>query len=324
MRSLSNAETGDPWGITPAEGAARPYGPADALSVTTLRGIRPLDAQIGQFPKRTVPADLADALFGQPAPEHEEIEAFGGDPAKAPPINSFAVLEAARIPNLVPMLHDSGLEHRCFFTGAALAEAGDAAPWIVRLEPDNRFTRNLFTEGPAPWQIWSERGGMTLRARAGLDQMWRHLRRFTRVQDESGDWFYFRFWEPRYAESYFASLAEHPDKLRAWFMADSGKLDSICIGRGENFTIFAHAGPAISRGRPNRPFPMGHPNALPISTPSGTISSAACADTFAAPAPGSTRCLRRDRPNSHGISRPMPRPAASPSKAPSRISPRLR
>ena len=69
-----------------------------------------------------------------------------------------------------------------------------------------------------------------------------------------GNWFYFRFWEPRYAESYFASLAEHPDKLHAWFMTVSCKLDSICIGRGENFTIFAYAGPAMPRGRPKRPF----------------------------------------------------------------------
>ena len=224
------------------------------LSVTTLRGIQPLDGQIGQFPKRTVPAQLTGALFGQPAPAPDEIEDAGGDPAKVPPMHSFAVLEAARIPNLVPMLQDSGLEHRCLFTGAALTEAGDVAPWIVRLEPDNRFTRNLFTQGPAPWQIWADGDAMILRARAGLDQMWRHLRRFTRVQDASGKWFYFRFWEPRYAESYFASLAEHPDKLRAWFMADSGKLDSICIGRGENFTIFAQAGPAMPRGRANRPF----------------------------------------------------------------------
>lgn len=254
MRGLPNAETGDPWGITPAKGSSRPYGPADTLSVTTLRGIQPLGDQIGQFPKRTVPAQLTKALFGQPAPAPDEIEDAGGDPAKVPPMHSFAVLDAARIVNLVPMLQDSGLEHRCLFTGAALTEAGDAAPWIVRLEPDNRFTRNLFTEGPAPWQIWADGDGMILRARAGLDQIWRHFRRFTRVRDELGNWFYFRFWEPRYAESYFASLAEHPDKLHAWFMTDSGKLDSICIGRGENFTIFAYAGPAMPRGRPKRPF----------------------------------------------------------------------
>lgn len=28
-----------------------------------------------------------------------------------------------------------------------------------------------------------------------LDDMWRHFRKFTRIQDEDGKWFYFRFWE---------------------------------------------------------------------------------------------------------------------------------
>ncbi|RCW77727.1 DUF4123 domain-containing protein, partial [Paracoccus lutimaris] len=37
--------------------------------------------------------------------------------------------------------------------------------------------------------------GIYVRAHGTLDDMWRHFRKFTRVQDESGKWYYFRFWE---------------------------------------------------------------------------------------------------------------------------------
>ena len=259
MTNLPTADRRDPWGVTTGDDAGQTRNATDELRIARLHGIQPLDAQIGRHPKATVPPQLRDAIFGQPAPDAADLNRVGGDPGRVPPLASFAVLEAAKITNLPQMLANSGLEYRCLFKGDALDKLGDAAPWIVRLEDDNRFTRNLFTEGPAPWQIWTGGAGMVLRARASLDQMWRHLRRFTRVQDETGDWFYFRFWEPRYAAVYFATLADHPDRLRVWFEGDFGSLESICIGEGEDFTVFQRAAPSATPGRPNRPFRYEQP-----------------------------------------------------------------
>ncbi|MFV0644700.1 MAG: hypothetical protein ACK5NN_09415, partial [Sphingomonadaceae bacterium] len=36
--------------------------------------------------------------------------------------------------------------------------------------------------------------GIYVRSRGSLDDMWKHFRKFTRVQDESGKWAYLNFW----------------------------------------------------------------------------------------------------------------------------------
>jgi len=124
---------------------------------------------------------LEDELFGQPDPDT--------------PFNTFAVLDAANVANLPELLATSGLEHHCLFIGDALDEMAEVAPWVVQLEPDHRLTRNLFTEGRAAWQLWDKNPGMILRAPRSCEDMKKHLRKFLKVQDDGGKWFYFRFWE---------------------------------------------------------------------------------------------------------------------------------
>lgn len=199
----------DPWlisqdrptGMTPKAGHR-----SDSLKVEIIEGIEPLDAQIGVFPKKTVPAALYDALFGQLAPTAAEAEAAGGEPSAVQPIKTYAILDAAKITNLPELLEDSGLEHRCLFKGTAYDDLKNVAPWLVRLEEGNTFTRNLFTRSDAPWHLWDNEPGIYARSRGSLDDMWKHFRKFTKIQDETGKWFYFRFWEPRAAHRTFDAL----------------------------------------------------------------------------------------------------------------------
>lgn len=170
------------------------------LQMKTIVGLAPLDAQIGVFPKKTVPEALYQVLFDQPEPTESEIEAAGGDISSLQSAQTYAILDAAKIANLPELLAQSGLNHRCLFKGDALQTLKDVAPWIVRLEDDNRFTRNLFTRSPAPWHLWDAEPGIYVCTRGSLDEMWRHFRKFTRVQAEAGKWYYLRFWEPRWAQ----------------------------------------------------------------------------------------------------------------------------
>ena len=160
------------------------------LQTETIEDVEPLDDQFGVDTPLTVPFALQDVLFGQPEP----VEA-GNDPAPAPALHTYAILDAAKVLNLPEMLDASGLPHRCLFKGDAFDELKDAAPWIVRLEDGNAFTRNLFTRSDAPWHLWDREPGIYVRSRGTLDDMWKHFRKFTRVQDENGKWYYFRFWE---------------------------------------------------------------------------------------------------------------------------------
>ena len=208
-------DSDDPWTLLPCGVAAfQPEPERPVLQVDTIEGVEPLDTQIGVFPKKIVSDALHDALFGQQEPTAAEIEAAGGDPAAVPPMQTYAILDAAKLTNLPELLERSGLEHRCLFKDDAYDELKNVAPWIVRLEEDNAFTRHLFTRSEANWHLWDKAAGIYVRSRGSLDVMWRHLRKFTRVQDEDGQWFYGRFWES-YATTVFAPMIFAPTSSEA-------------------------------------------------------------------------------------------------------------
>lgn len=206
----------DPWMLRqgmPGEGlTAEPRQPA--LRVETIEGVEPLDAQLGVFPKKTVPDVLHDALFGQLEPTEAEMEAAGGNPSAVPPMQTFAILDAAKVMNLPELLDDSGLERRCLFKGEAYDELKDVAPWIVRLEGDTSFTRNLFTRSDAYWHLWDSEPGIYVRSRGTLDELWRHFRKFTKIQDKSGKWYLLRFWDAEFLSSYLPLVASEPIALK--------------------------------------------------------------------------------------------------------------
>ncbi|BAQ69466.1 hypothetical protein NHU_02314 [Rhodovulum sulfidophilum] len=181
------------------------------LQMEMIPDVLPLDAQFGVDRPIFVPDALFPVMFAQP----EELE----DDRR---FHTYALLDAAKVPALPEMLAVSGLEHRCLFKGSSYEKLKDAAPWIVRLEDDNRFTRNLFTRSDTPWHLWDAEPGLYLRSRGTLDQIWQHLRKFTRVRDEAGKWFYFRFWEIDCLIDYigFAEKHNHSD-LRPLFGFDA-------------------------------------------------------------------------------------------------------
>ncbi|MDF3607630.1 DUF4123 domain-containing protein [Paracoccus sp. DMF-8] len=188
----------DPWlDVAAQTGAGSGVLAQAGARIAVIEYVLPLDAQTGVPRKKTVPDQLRDALFGQPLPTVAEIGSAGGVASDVPPMGTYAILDAARVTNLPEVLESSRLEHRCLFSGKAYEDLKHAAPWIVRLEEGNTFARRLFTRGQACWHLWDSQPGIYIRSRASLDDLWRHFRKFTRIQDEAGNWFYFRFWEPR-------------------------------------------------------------------------------------------------------------------------------
>jgi len=185
------------------------------LSVETIECVEPLDAQFGVADAKTVPDVLYEPLFGQPEPTEGELEQTGRDPGQVPPLHTYAILDAATVAGLAELLAASGLEHRCLFKGDAYDELKDVAPWVVRLEDANNLTRNLFTRSDAGWHLWENEPGIYLRSHGTLDEMWGHFRKFTKVKDEQGKWFYFRFWQP----SILYGLAEHVTLLASHICA---------------------------------------------------------------------------------------------------------
>lgn len=158
-----------------------PTSSAPACRIHAIDGVVPLDVQFGVGKPKVVPDALREPLFGQ---------------LNATPLHTYAILDAGKIPNLPELLDTSGLAHRCLFKGDAFDTLKNVAPWIVQLEKDATFTRNLFTQSDAPWHVWDTEPGIYVRSAADFDAVWQHFRKFTMVQNEDGKWFYFRFWEP--------------------------------------------------------------------------------------------------------------------------------
>lgn len=205
----------DPWQLSPDPPQPRSLVTATQVCVVSISGVDPLDAQLGVFPKKTVPDKLYDALFGQPTPAGEDAPAAGDNSTVATQLHTYAVLDAANVTNLPELLERSGLVHRCLFKGQSFDELKNVAPWVVKLEQGERFTRHLFTRADSSWCIWDNRPGIYLRSSQSIDDVWRHLRKFTRMRDERGRWHFFRFWEEGIAESY---LTTAPPDAAAYFL----------------------------------------------------------------------------------------------------------
>lgn len=166
---------------TPAE----PY-----LTIDTIEGVVPLDDQFGADDPKTVPDVLKVRLFGQAETTTNQT-----------PLHTYAILDAAKVVNMVETLEDTTLDHRCLFKGDAFDKLKDVAPWVIRLEEGNVFTRNLFTRSDAPWHLWASEPGIYFRSHGSLEDLWNHFRKFTKVQDEFGKRYYSRFFDPKVALS---------------------------------------------------------------------------------------------------------------------------
>ncbi|QUJ78127.1 DUF4123 domain-containing protein [Sulfitobacter albidus] len=157
---------------------------APVFVVRKIGGITPLAANAPLSGRVCAPDALMAPLFDQPKPLPAETGEIGGD--SVPPLGTFAVLDAARIPDLPELLETSGLPHLCLFTGEIFDEMNGVAPWLVALDETSSFTAKLFTASDASWHLWGLDGGIFLRARGRLEDVHKHLRRYTRIRGEQG------------------------------------------------------------------------------------------------------------------------------------------
>lgn len=201
----------DIWTGTPGE-APKPSGGR------TLRvdNIEPLDRQADVTKRLSVPPILREALFGD---------------INEAPASTFAILDAAKIPNLPEILETSGLEYACLYQGAAFDELASVAPWIVKLDETSDFTRALFTETEpdVDWEYWSRDPGIFVRSTAPLDALRGHFRKFTKVRmanmppEAPNAQQFFRFYEPDEATHYFEAINDWPDRTAQFYRLATGQ-----------------------------------------------------------------------------------------------------
>lgn len=108
----------------------------------------------------------------------------------------YAVLDGARDELVHAWVQASYLENHCLYAGELPAELIVTAPWLVRLEPGNRWTTKILA------RAWSNSWGVFLRTETTAARLRSHLRRFLRVRDESGRILLFRYYDPRVLRVY--------------------------------------------------------------------------------------------------------------------------
>ncbi len=217
-----------------------------ALHIDTIENIAPLDEQFGVEAPKTVPDALYELLFDQPEPTKAEIMAEG-DASVVPSLGTFAVLDAANVQNLPEILSASGLEYVCLFNGDAGDELRDVAPWIVKLEEGNRFVRHLFTQGDAPWAMWDRAPGIYVRSRDGLEDLRTHLRKFVKVRDEAGAWYYLRLYDPRVMRAFLRGAPKFGHRFLARPSPWSDLTVLTCFGNRAEIACPARTVPADTR-----------------------------------------------------------------------------
>ncbi len=150
-------------------------------------------------------------------PEREESERT----------ETYALLDGARNPRILPMIRASHLDHQCLYSGQLGPRLAAVAPYIVII-PRNRdspFTQELLNEG------FGNSWGMFLESDASLQDLRRHFRKFLRVEDESGRKLIFRFYDPRVFRVYVPTC--NPDELGLVFgpvtryLVESDASDSV-------------------------------------------------------------------------------------------------
>ncbi|WP_312530514.1 DUF4123 domain-containing protein [Paracoccus sp. (in: a-proteobacteria)] len=134
-------------------------------------------------------------------------------------ILTFVVIDGARVPNIPEMIEAYGLEGRSLFGEGADERLIASGPWLVQLEPGNRFIRRFFLEGceqRSDQALWMENWGIFIRSRSGLNGLSGHFRKFTKIKDENGQWLFFRFWDTDFMGLYLRqkNAAQLPLVLR--------------------------------------------------------------------------------------------------------------
>lgn len=124
-------------------------------------------------------------------------------------MNVWAILDGARDDRIYPAVIGCYLENCCLYSGDLAPELQMTAPYLVKLDNEDRFTRYLLNQG------WGNSWGVFFRSDTSMPQLRRHLRQFFRVKDERGRRLIFRYYDPRVLRVYLPTCL--PDELRTFF-----------------------------------------------------------------------------------------------------------
>jgi hypothetical protein len=136
----------------------------------------------------------------------------------------YAILDPCDAPGVPPKMEELGERAVSLFRGYAEEQYTAVAPYLVAVDPP---TLEWIVE-----TLWKEPWGIFVMAKADLDTLRQHFRRFLIVQLPDGEKWFFRYYDPRILRVYLPNcndkeLRKFYGPLRAFAIADAEQ-DTIC------------------------------------------------------------------------------------------------
>ncbi|TCP97763.1 uncharacterized protein DUF4123 [Cricetibacter osteomyelitidis] len=237
----------------------------DYLLRHQIHPVKLLDRQFGRHPKLFAPDEIAKLLFPDlpippdvmqrnweqwqqpvfpppvtdPKTTEKDTALFGEN---LPPLKCYFILDA----NKHPLLHPEEFECRSesLFKGKFGEETKGVAPYLIEVHPypDYRIESELmglFHDKNAITKLnWHENLGIFIHSRHDFDTVFNHLRKFPILKDESGKWFFFRFYDPKVLRNYLNIIANSPEKLSKFFGYDERIIHAFGSGYDDSFYYY--------------------------------------------------------------------------------------
>lgn len=190
------------------------------LDIEDIPNVKPQVSSFEIYPLQ-VPEVFREPLFGQPAPTAADI-AYYGTVEEVPALKTYIVIDASRLTHGFTTIRTCNLRQRCLFKGEAAKTLEDVAPYLIELDAKADFTGTLLSYNPrfpdtAGLHLWHKEPGIYIRTRVGFNNLWNHLRKFTRIEDEHGKGYFLRYYDPQYLQQILASF--NAPRTRFFFAA---------------------------------------------------------------------------------------------------------
>lgn len=121
----------------------------------------------------------------------------------------YAVIDGALLPGLLAKLEEHEPKNTCLFRGELPFDLAEAAPYLVKLEKDKKFTKWLVNESvEEPCCIYAQ-----TTIADDFIQLRKHFRSFLRVKSEEGKNLLFRYYDPRVMTTYLPTCTPEDNEI---------------------------------------------------------------------------------------------------------------
>jgi hypothetical protein len=132
----------------------------------------------------------------------DKIQAISGKLFHEDNTKVYAVLDGASVPGLLAKLSEHKPEHLCLYIGEIEPDLAAAAPYLVCIDRNSKFTDWVLGQG------WGKHWGIFAVSNSDLRALHKHFRKFLMVHTYEGKPLYFRYYDPRVLRVYLPTCNE--------------------------------------------------------------------------------------------------------------------